>query len=100
MLDVLGVTGLEPDSITHSKPKHLQNPPESGGAESGAESVGTDPNAPPLADADTTRLAVIADLLADLPDAERRDVISELSPADRVSIARLLIGYDRQGGKA
>ncbi len=37
------------------------------------------------------RLTVIADLLADLPQAERRAVIADLAPADRASIARLLI---------
>ena len=42
--------------------------------------------------ADTHRLAVIADLLADLPEQERREVIADLPPADRAAIARLLIG--------
>jgi len=46
-------------------------------------------NAPKSGDSD--RLAVIADLLADLPQAERRAVIAELVPADRAAIARLLI---------
>ena len=50
------------------------------------------------ADSGADRLAVIADLLADLPDAERREVIAELPPADRAAIARLLIGRNRQGG--
>jgi hypothetical protein len=49
-------------------------------------------------DSGADRLAVIADLLADLPDAERREVIAELPPADRAAIARLLIGRNRQGG--
>jgi hypothetical protein len=40
---------------------------------------------------DSDRLAVIADLLADLPQAERRAVIADLAPADRVKIAGLLI---------
>ncbi len=53
---------------------------------------------PAQADADKARLAVIADLLADLPDNERREVIAELPPADRAGIARLLIGRNRQGG--
>ena len=87
----LGRTGLEPDSVTICKSKHLQNSPESGGAESGADSTETDPKAPPLDAADTTRLAVIADLLADLPEAERCEVIAELAPTERVEIARLLI---------
>ena len=43
------------------------------------------------------RLTVIADLLADLPEAERRPVIADLPPADRAAIARLLIARDRKG---
>jgi len=38
------------------------------------------------------KLAVIAELLADLPADQRADVIGELAPAERVAIARLLIG--------
>jgi hypothetical protein len=38
------------------------------------------------------KLAVLADLLADLPTAERRAVIASLPAADRVAIARLLVG--------
>jgi hypothetical protein len=53
---------------------------------------------PAQADADKARLAVIADLLAELPDAERREVIADLPPADRAAIARLLIGRNPQGG--
>jgi hypothetical protein len=34
---------------------------------------------------------MIADLLADLPQAERRAVIADLAPTDRAAIARLLI---------
>ena len=37
------------------------------------------------------RLTVIADLLADLPQAERRAVIAELTSADRAKVASLLI---------
>ncbi len=51
------------------------------------------------ASSDADRLAVIADLLADLPVAERRAVIDELAPADRVAIARMLIGRQCQGGR-
>ena len=51
------------------------------------------------ASSDADRLAAIADLLADLPQAERREVIAELPPADRAAIARLLIGRNRQGGR-
>lgn len=42
------------------------------------------------------RLAVIADLLADLPAEERAEVIAELDPAERAAIARLLIGHGKQ----
>ena len=35
---------------------------------------------------------MIADLLADLSEAERREVITDLSRTDRAAIARLLIG--------
>ena len=45
---------------------------------------------------DANRLPVIADLLADLPESERREVIAELSPVDRATIARLLIGLNAQ----
>ena len=45
------------------------------------------------------KLEVIADLLADLPEAERRDVIADLSPADRVAVARLLIARPGTEGK-
>ncbi len=40
---------------------------------------------------DSDRLDVIADLLADLPQAERRVVIADLAPTDRVTIAGLLV---------
>ena len=46
------------------------------------------------------RLEVIADLLADRPAAERREVIAELPPTDRAAIARLLIGRSSQGSRA
>jgi len=41
------------------------------------------------------RLEVSADLLADLPNAERAEVIAELAPADRVAIARMLLAKDK-----
>ena len=34
---------------------------------------------------------MIADLLVELSEAERRDVIANLLPADRTAVARLLI---------
>ena len=45
---------------------------------------------------DETRLAVLTDLLADLPEADRRELIADLRPADRVAIARRLIGSGEQ----
>ena len=44
----------------------------------------------PQAD-DEIRLAVLTDLLADLPETDRRELIADLTAADRVTIARLLI---------
>ena len=44
-------------------------------------------------------LEVIADLLADLPAEQRAEVITELAPAERVAIARLLIGKDTSESK-
>jgi len=38
--------GLEQETVTPCKHKRLHNPPESSGAESGAQSVETDPNTP------------------------------------------------------
>ena len=40
------------------------------------------------------RLAVIADLLTDLSADQRAEVIADLDPAERVAIARLLIGKE------
>ena len=40
---------------------------------------------------DETRLAVLVDLLAALPETDRRSLIADLSTADRVAIARKLI---------
>jgi hypothetical protein len=39
-----------------------------------------------------SRLAVLADLLADLPGPQRREVIASLPAADRVAIAKLIAG--------
>ncbi len=41
--------------------------------------------------ADASPLAVIADLLADLPEDQRRGVISDMAPADRVAVAKMLV---------
>ena len=43
-------------------------------------------------------MAVIADLLADLPEAERREVIAGLPTADRVIVAKILL-VGRLAGK-
>ena len=69
----------EPENVTVSSPQ-------------GAGDTLTKPTKP----ADETRLAVLADLLADLPEVDRRELIADLSPADRVAIARRLIGSVEQ----
>ena len=56
------------------------------------KSVPSEPeNAPDSASSDHNRLAVIADLLADLPEAQSREAISQLTPQDHVAVAQLLI---------
>jgi hypothetical protein len=42
---------------------------------------------------------VIAELLADLPTDQRQEVIAELDPAERLAIARLLIGKGPSEGE-
>ena len=56
-------------------------------SQQGASDTVTKPTEP----TDETRLAVLADLLAALPEADRRSLIADLRPADRVAIARKLI---------
>ena len=58
----------------------------------GASDTVTKPTEP----TDETRLAMLADLLADMPKVDRRELIADLSPADRVAIARRLIGSGEQ----
>jgi predicted DNA-binding ribbon-helix-helix protein len=41
--------------------------------------------------AGSAHLAVIADLLADLPEDERRGVIANMASADRATVARMLV---------
>lgn len=53
----------------------------------GASDTVTKPTEP----TDETRLAFLAELLAALPGTDRRSLIADLSPADRVAIARKLI---------
>jgi hypothetical protein len=53
----------------------------------GASDTVTKPTEP----TDETRLAVLADLLAALPETDRRSLIADLRPADRVAIARIFI---------
>jgi hypothetical protein len=50
----------------------------------------------PTEPTDETRLVVLAELLADLPEVDRRELIADLSPADRVAIARRLIASGEQ----
>jgi hypothetical protein len=70
---------LEPENVTVS-------------SQQGASDTVTKPTEP----TDEARLMVLAELLADLPEVERRELIADLSPADRVAIARRLIGSREQ----
>jgi hypothetical protein len=54
-------------------------------------------NAPHAPDSGANRRAVIAGLLVDLPEPERREVIAELAHSDRAAIARMLIRQEQQG---
>ena len=56
----------------------------------GASDTVTKPTEP-TEPTDETRLAFLAELLAALPETDRRSLIADLSPADRVAIARKLI---------
>jgi hypothetical protein len=56
---------------------------DTGNSSSGAGDTVTKPTEP----TDETRLAVLAELLAGLPEVDRRELIADLSPADRVAIA-------------
>ena len=85
----MGPVGHEPEHVTDRKSRMLQNSQISDGAESGAQSAKNASN-------HTNRLAVITDLLTDLPDNQRAKIIAELAPADRVAIVQLLI---RKGDK-
>ena len=42
------------------------------------------------------RLAILTDLLANLPETDRRELIADLPTSDRVAIARRLIGTGEQ----
>ncbi len=84
----MGPAGLEPNDATDSNSNHLGNSAESGGAESGAESSRSDSRG-------SGRLAVIADLLIDLPAGQRAEIILGLTPVERGKIARLLIAAER-----
>jgi hypothetical protein len=57
-------------------------------SQQGASDTVTKPTEP----TDEARLAVLADLLAALPEVDRRELIADLPASDRVAIARLLIG--------
>jgi hypothetical protein len=57
-------------------------------SQQGACDTLTEPTEP----TDEARLMVLAELLADLPEVDRRELIADLPTSDRVAIARLLIG--------
>jgi len=83
--DGLGRTGLEPVTSCVSSSETpvvtVENMP-----------LTTPPNnARTGACTSNAKLAVLADLLADLPGPQRRQVIASLPLADRVAIARLLV---------
>ena len=61
-------------------------------SQQGASDTVTKPTEP----TDETRLAMLVDLLAHLPETDRRSLIADLPPADRVAIARRLIGSGEQ----
>jgi hypothetical protein len=48
--------------------------------------------------APSPHLAAIADLLANLTEDERRAVIADMAPADRVAVAKLLVAGLASGG--
>ena len=58
----------------------------------GASDTVTKPTEP----TNETRLAMLVDLLAAIPEIDRRSLIADLSTADRVAIARRLIGSGEQ----
>ncbi len=45
---------------------------------------------------DDVRLLLIADLLTELPETERREAIAELSLADRLAVAKLIIRQTKE----
>jgi hypothetical protein len=59
----------------------------SGGRRHGAGDTVAKPTEP----TDETRLAMLAELLAALPEVDRRELIADLPTSDRVAIARRLI---------
>jgi len=108
-LDMPG-TGAELDSISNCENKDLKNIENSKGTDKGTDSAfstekavcideNLDPDdrlkEPTQPTPDNTRLAVLADLLADLPETERQILIADLPTADRVTIARILIERQR-----
>ena len=61
-------------------------------SQQGASDTVTKPTEP----TDETRLVVLAELLADLPEVDRRELIADLPASDRVAIPRRLIGTREQ----
>jgi len=89
----MGRSGLEQDGATTGEGSNLRDSTIRGGAESGADRAENAAN-------EAGRLEVIADLLAGLPAAQRASVIAELGPAERATVARLLVTKGpREGGR-
>jgi hypothetical protein len=61
-------------------------------SQQGASDTVTKPTEP----TDETRLAILTELLANLPEVDRRELIADLPASDRVAIARQLIGSGEQ----
>lgn len=67
-----------------------ETPTESATSTATSTSIGSGISAAATANANP-RPGVLADLLVDLPGPERREVIASLPPADRATVARLII---------
>ncbi len=72
-------------------PKYMTPDPENVTASS--QQVASDKVTKPTEPTNETWLTLLADLLAALPEADWRELIADLPTADRVAIARLLIGW-------
>jgi len=65
----------------------LQQSDESGGESRAAECAASDGKTAP----NTPRLAALADVLADIPEEDRRGIVADLNADDRIAIAKMLV---------